>query len=305
MWFRRRRDHPAGPGRGGSAGRAAGDAEGAFWGAVREACMRLGCTVEPEGPQRARLYGRISGLVDLTEIRQELNGLPPERWAAVAHTHLAALARAQEAAVDLRTYATAAPALRSRLSAPEAVPPGVLQRPLAEGLVEVLTVLSAAGGVGTVPLAAAAGWGRLPDELFERARHQVLDDGLLTRTRVDLGGVEMTVVESASTFTATHLLWLPTYVDVPSDGALVAAPTRTLVMAHPLVDRTALDAIQALLLNATRLHRDGPQQLSPMLYWWRPGAVLTALPARVGEHSIDFHPPGDFLEVLQRLSPDR
>ncbi|MHB8342023.1 MAG: hypothetical protein ACYDB7_12755, partial [Mycobacteriales bacterium] len=197
----------------------------------------------------------------------------------------------------------AGPELRTQLSASAAVPVAGVSRPLAEGLAEVLVARSRVGGVSIVPARVAAGWGVAEGELLDRARRQVLDDGLLARRTVDLGGVRVTLLEDVSNFTATHVLWLPTYVDVSDYGALVALPTRTVVLAHALVDSSALAAVQALLVNAARLHASGPQSLSPQLYWWRPGPSLTALPAQVGQERVNFFPPGDFVDLLDRLPP--
>ena len=148
-----------------------------------------------------------------------------------------------------------------------------------------------------IPPAAVAGWEVPVDVLLDLARSQVLAGGLLTRSRLDLGGVEVLALESPSAFAATHVSWLATYVDVPAAGLLVALPTRHLVLCAQMLSRgQVLDAAQALLANADALWTAGPGALSPDLWWWR-DAVLTLLPGT----PTSLSPPIEFVEVLDAL----
>jgi hypothetical protein len=268
---------------------------------VRQACALLGCTIESFSGDRIRLYGRITGLVGLADVRRACLPLPRSQWSGVIQTHLIGLARSLESSTSLHDLDAAGPLLRSRLVAPEALPADALCRAAAPGLVEVLVARSG-DGVRTVGADAPLRWDLPAEELFARGRRQVLDEGLLERETVDLGGVDALVLRGPSMFTATHAWWLATYLDVGAAGALVALPAQTLVMAHSLRDATALDAVQALLLNANRLQASEPRPLSAGLYWWRDGA-LSALPAEVTGDRIGFYPPAEFLAVLDQLPP--
>jgi hypothetical protein len=258
--------------------------------------------VESYSGDEVRLFGRITGLVNLAEVRRSCAPLPRDRWRSVIGTHLTHLARAAECAVPLGDLNVVRPLLRSRITSPDSVPSACVSRPVAAGLSEVLVVLSGEG-VATVPRDLVRRWRVPPAQLFEQARGQVLDDGLFTRRSVDLGGFQATVLEDPSTFTATHVLWLATYLDVGPAGAVVAIPTQALVMAHALRDGSALDAVQALLMNASRLYNDGPHSVSPGVYWWRPDRPLVALPAEVTAARISFYPPAEFVDTLAQLPP--
>ncbi len=280
--------------------RLVSDAE-AFEAITREAAMRLGCIVEGYADDVATLWSpRLSGRVSLTNVRQQCVPLPRAQWRDVVIEHLDGLAQALERGIDYDDESAVLPLLRARLYPSVLMPSAeVVSRPLGADLVEVL-VADREGGIGTVPPAALDAWGRGADDLLDLGRRQVQGAGLVERRSVDLGGVHCTVLEDPSYYTTSHVWWLPTYVDVPDNGALVVLPSRHLVMAHPIYDSTALDAAQALLVNARRLHAEGPGSLSPRLWWWRSGA-LCELPARVSDERISFMPPADFVDVLSSL----
>lgn len=222
---------------------------------------------------------------------------PVEEWTQVVLDALQGLARSLEADVDLRDADAVRPLLRARLYTEGAVlTEDVVARRLAEGLVEVL-VADVGGAVRMVPPEVVRGWGDEPDRLLDLARGQVLAGDPPGRREVDLGGVEVVALESPSAFAATHVHALSAYVATPQAGLLVALPTRHLLLAAPLLARDqALDAAQALLVNADLLWREGPGGLSPDLWWWRDGH-LVLLPGTPSSLS----PPVAFVEVLDAL----
>lgn len=269
-----------------------------FEGAVREACMRLGMTIRSFDGDVAVLSGRIDGVVALSDVRAACALRPVAEWPVVVGDALAGLARSLEADVDLTDLVAARPLLRARVYTEGAVlADDVVSRPLAEGLVEAL-VADVRGAVRAVPSAVVAGWAEPVDDLLDLAREQVLlADGLLERRTVDLGGAVVLALQTPSAFAATHVSWLPTYVDVPPAGLLVALPTRHLVLCVAMTSRgQVLDAAQALLVNADALWRAGPGALSPDLWWWRAGH-LVLLPGT----PTSLSPPGSFVEVLDAL----
>ena len=244
-----------------------------------------------------QVTGRLTGAVAVRDVRAACALVPRERWDAVALEVLEGLARSSEARPDLDRYEVAAPLLRSRVMGEGAVLlDDVVAVPLCDGLVEVL-VADVLGAVTALAPTVVLGWDRPVDALFALARDQVLADGLLTRTELDLDAGALVSLESTSAFAATHVRWLASYLDVPSAGALVALPTRHLLLAAPMLRRAdVLDAAQLLLVNAERLEREGPGGLSPDLFWWRPDAMV-----RLPGTPTSLSPPPEFLEVLDRL----
>lgn len=259
--------------------------------------MRLGLTVLALRDEVVELRGRIDGVVALGDVRAACLLQPVREWPAVVVDALHGLARSLETPLDLQDLEAVRPLLRARvLTEGGVLAEDVVQRPLAQGLVETL-VAEVAGAVRTLPAAVVRSWGEPEALLLDLGRQQVLAAGLLTRRCLDLGGVHVLALESPSAFAATHVCRLPSYVEPPPAGLLVALPTRHLVLCAPMLSRTqVLDAAQALLANAERLERDGPGGLSPDLYWWRAGD-LVLLPGTPSSLS----PPLAFLEVLDAL----
>lgn len=203
---------------------------------------------------------------------------------------------ARESRADLADLAVAGPLLRTRVQSEGSVlaDDGVHAR-LCDGLVEVLQV-EREGALSPVPASVVGGWGAPASELLLRGRAQVLAGEQPTVEPVDLG-VVVSAVQTASPFAGSQLHRLADLLLVPPAGALVALPTRHLLLAAPLLDRpAALDAAQALLANAERLWEQGPGGLSPDLFWVRDGAVVH-LPGT----PTSLSPPREFLEVLDAL----
>ena len=259
------------------------------------AANRIGSTVVAYDGETVGLTGRLTGTVALADLRAACALEPRNRWDSVVHEALHGLALSAEAVVDLADLAQVGPLLRSRVYAEGAVlVEDVVTQHLADGLVEVL-VAEVGGAVRAIPPSAVATWGVAAP--FARARQQTLDAGLPSRSMLDLDGVCLVALELPTPFAATHVHWLPSYVDVPAAGALVALPTRHLVLVAPMVGRQqTLDAAQAMLVNAERLWEDGPGGLCPDLYWWHPPS-LVLLPGT----ATSLAPPVEFLDVLDAL----
>jgi hypothetical protein len=268
---------------------------------VRSELDRLGCQITRLDVREAVVSGRMRGTVGLRNIQQTCIPLPRAAWRGVIAEHLGGLAQAAEIRLDLRDLDAVRPLLRARLYDEAGDERGLLAgRVVAPGLFEAL-VVDQPRSVHGVPTAVASGWGEPVDELLELARAQVLDDGLLTRQQLDLGAASATLLEDASPYTSGHLAWLPSYIDVPRAGALVAVPTRHLLLAHPMLEREAtLSAAHALLLNADRLYDRGPGGISPHLYWWRPEEIVL-LPGSVVGERVELRPPQEFVRVLETL----
>ena len=85
-------------------------------------------------------------------------------------------------------------------------------------------------------------------------------------------------------------------------GVVAAVPNRHTLLWHPIVDPSALRAIDALVVMAANLCAEGPGSISPHLYWWKDGTLAT-LPTRETEEHYEFVPPDDFVdEVLEKLA---
>ncbi|MCW2666802.1 MAG: hypothetical protein JWN57_1764 [Frankiales bacterium] len=278
--------------------RAQLSAEDDFAGSLRVACDRIGLTVQSYDGETVDVRGRrLNGKIGLDDLRAQCALLPRAAWTDVLTEALQGLARGREASADLADPDVAGPLLRTRVQAEGAVlVDDVVHAPLCPGLVETLAVVLD-GALAPVSTTLARGWGVPLPDLLERGRRQAMADGPPTVGPVDLGGPEVVAVQTESAFAATHLHHLADLLEVPAAGALLALPTRHLLLAAPLLRRDdTLHAAQALLVNAERLWRDGPGGLSPDLFWWT-GGRLVPLPGT----PTSLSPPVAFVEVLDRL----
>ncbi|MCW2608398.1 MAG: hypothetical protein JWO60_3091 [Frankiales bacterium] len=240
---------------------------------------------------------RLNGKVSLDDLRARCGLLPRKEWEEVLVEALQALALAREARADLASLDVAGPLLRTRVQSEGSVlADDVVVAPLCDGLVEVLQV-DAQGALAPVPPGVAAGWGVPVPDLLRRGREQALALEEPSTEEVDLGVAGVLAVQTASPFAGSQVHRLAALLDVPASGALVALPTRHLLLAAPLHGRAlALETAQALLVNAERLWQQGPGPLSPDLFWWRDSG-LVHLPGT----PTSLSPPLAFVRVLDAL----
>ena len=158
--------------------------------------------------------------------------------------------------------------------------------------------------VVTVNAESLARWGCTADEVWYQALANLRRTERAPFEDVDVGGAVLKAMTGDSFFVASNLLLLD---DVLGDeatrwGALAAVPNRHTLVWHPIADLTALRAIDAMVVMASRMCAEGPGSISPYLFWWREG-VLRTLPTRETADHYEFVPPDEFVtEVLEQLA---
>ena len=173
-------------------------------------------------------------------------------------------------------------------------------REAADGMCEVV-VVDTADAVLVVEADRFDVLGLSARELFRLGR-----DNLRAQEPLDLqprsdGPVELLVAEGDSFYTATWALLLDEAVELPPDGALVVVPSRHALVAHPLRDADAVRAVQTLLAIAHRHVAESAGALTADLYWFRDGGLHRLPTVEQDDGQLAFHPPDDFVEVLNRL----
>jgi len=192
---------------------------------------------------------------------------------------------------------------------------GIEHRFCADGLVEVLELVPPSplrdplgAGVrwyrpeeGPVAYGDLARWKVTAREAYRTARENVRREGLLETRLLEAEGVSITVVRGGSGYAPTHSFWLPDYVSVDSNGALVVIPNRGLFAAHPVRGPEAVAAAEGMLRLARRQYETGPGPVSDQLFWWRDG-VLYRQGSRRAEDGIRFEPTQELADVLRALA---
>lgn len=241
--------------------------------------------------------------VDLRTLATLCRDQDRDAWAELVLTHLAPLLApdpmaelaadpsALRSAVRVRLYPTEA------LDAEHVAPPS---RRAAEGLSEVVVVDTP----DTVLVVDADRYDVL--DLSSRQLFRLGRDNLRSREPLTLESrdspVDLLVAEGDSFFTASWAILLDEAIDLPPDGALVAVPSRHALLVHPLRDGDAVRAVQVLLDVAHRHFAEAPGNLSPDLYWFHDGGLHLLPTEERDDGQLAFHPPDDFVEVLNRLA---
>ena len=264
------------------------------------AAMRVAAT---DGPRWRLVDDDGADLqVDLTTLASLCHDRARDEWPELVIEHLAPLLApdpmaeleqdpdALRAAVRVRLYPTAS------LEDSQVDPPA---RQAAEGLSEVV-VVDTPDTVLVVDADRYEALGLSPRELFRLGR-----DNLREREPLDVesrdGAVALLVAEGDSFYTASWALLLDEAVDLPPDGALVVVPSRHALLAHPMRDGDAVRAVQVLLSVARQHAAEAPGALSTDLYWFHDGGLRLLPTVEQDDGQLAFHPPDEFVEVLNRL----
>ncbi|HEX2313028.1 MAG TPA: hypothetical protein VHJ17_04800 [Thermomonospora sp.] len=242
--------------------------------------------------------------VSMRNLRQLARLVPRDDWPALVSDHVTTIVTAIEEPLDLSDFELAQHLLRTRIYPAEADNGVLAARPFAPGLIEAV-VVDTPTTVRTVTVEEMDGWPVSGDALFMLGRANVRADGPLQVEDSELGGVPVAVLHGWSFYAATHLAWLEEYVDIGPYGALVVAPSRSLIVAHPIRPGAGYEATvraaRELQAQAHQAYEDGPGSLSPHLFWWRAGE-LTLLETRYDGEALLL--PRDFLQVLTTLTAE-
>ena len=140
------------------------------------------------------------------------------------------------------------------------------------------------------------------EELLAHALRQARAEPGLELARHELHGAPLYVLTGESFFTATHALWADRFYEPAAElGTLVGVPTRHIVVAHPIRDRSALTVIAQMLQLVARHFNDGPGSLSDALYWLVDGR-MERLETWIDEQGPHLSPSPRFARVLEELS---
>ncbi|MCS6848778.1 MAG: hypothetical protein RMN52_13825 [Anaerolineae bacterium] len=248
-----------------------------------------------------------SSVFGLQNVAQACAQVAVERWPSLIAEHfdcIFAVSSDQNAlTVDVGDFGKVSERLRARLYPVDLLSQSVetIHRPGPEGTIEVI-VLDLPTTVRTISRSEAKGWALETTELFEIGRRNLRRAGLLKHTAVAVRpGVEIHLYSGDPYYAASHALILDAYLpdDLPH-GALVGLPRRDAILLHIIRNIGVTEAIGSMLQAIVGMYADGPGSLSPNLYWFWQGEFIT-LPYELDGNVLDFSPPADFAELLQRL----
>ncbi len=280
----------------------------AFTAAVKDALKRHGVPHRirwDEGTVTLQRPGEDATHLGLLNIAQ---GFKQSGSAADVDNHFRIMVSTLTSAEDTfnnlgANFAQARELLKVRLfpdDIPAKIRASLVHRPVAEGVIATLAY-DLPDTVASVQSDHVEMWGRPTEELFRMGLENVRREETLAPEPVQLEKVQLQVLSSDSFFTTTRVLFLEEYLPTAPHGALVSIPHRHALFFHPIVDLSAIEAINSLKVITAQMYEEGPGSISPHLYWWR-GGEFVHIPAEIGENGINVTPPAQFVnEVLNQL----
>lgn len=195
--------------------------------------------------------------MSLTSLRQAATALPRSEWGAAVEEFLDITLN--WASPDDEDPDTIRPLLRTKL-----VPQEAAERQSAvcdEFAHDLVEGIDRALAMEWVTRERASRWSADEYELLRQGRENVRTAGRLDVGTVELGGVPVTVL-SGDDYASTHLFWLDEYGLVGEHGTLVSVPTRTTVLAGPIVaGATGLDYLHATVRLTMSFYEEAEHRL--------------------------------------------
>ena len=243
------------------------------------------------------------GLSNLAQLCKQIDR---SKWAEAISAHFTNLDAAAAASEQLKSFAVAEPLLKARVYRTSEMPAdalaGMVTRPLAPDLVAVL-VADLPTTVQTLGKQTVAAWDMPIDKLFGIATtHMAEEAATYDRSDVDLGaGTSAKALSGNSFFVGSQVIRFRELAGELPQGALVVAPTRHILIWHPLeTAEKTIRAVNSIIALAANLYAQGPGSLTPTLFWWH--GALTVLPATTAGGKTQFAPPDEFVELLESLT---
>lgn len=165
--------------------------------------------------------------------------------------------------------------LRVRLASAAMVEslPEEITRPVADDLHELLMVAIDEGAT-TVPPNSIEQWGEPLDRLWKDAHDNTGWDEPTERQLAVKPTGERFVWVRGSWWTASLLLHLGRYLSRNCrHGALAMVPVRDALFYHEIEDETVVSTLIPMMETAVGIHFEGPDPISPHLYWWKDGEI--------------------------------
>jgi hypothetical protein len=185
----------------------------------------------------------------------------------------------------------------------------VVSRPLAAGI-QAVAVYDLPNIVASMSPEHLETWKVTPVDVFRVA---IANTGRekIEREALRLGAAEIFLLSDQAGFAASQVLHLSTYLPPSKLGAIVALPSRYLLLCYPIQLSTVIEALRELVPFVGDIYEetsgdDERNRLSTDLYWWRKGQLvsmragmnLAGLPGSV------IAPPQEFINtVLARAAP--
>ncbi|GEM_PF-5506943 len=274
-----------------------------FW-SLALAAAELHGAIDPRPDEGMIAIGEGIDLVEcgMLNLAQSCAGAGPSAWEEIVEQHFEFLAASPLRRVGrlIESFAAARPHLRTRVTQAgliDQLDGSALSLPSGMAFGLALDIQGHSMWLGDEH---TRGWNRSSEELLLAGTVQVRKRARL-RQRIERGfGGRVTRLAGSSLFSTGHLFDLPQHVGpLPEAGALVAVPTAREILVAPLDnDAQLVNDATATLVSAVTAYAEGPNALTPDVWWWRPGEDFT--PALRYDGRPRFEGPRELREIFDR-----
>jgi hypothetical protein len=144
-------------------------------------------------------------------------------------------------------------------------------------------------------------WNKKTDELFDLGFKNIKSNYPLEISQQDMKDYKIWFVQSDNVFASNILLdrddlnrYLGKY------GALIGIPHRHAVIIYPIENLEVAKAINSLIPIIKGMNNEGPGSISDKLYWYNDNKLIN-LPYKIAGNKLQFYPPDDFVNMLNKL----
>ena len=277
----------------------------AFGAALREELTRRGLSHEINRDVVRIESGGASFEIPLLPLAEACAQAPREAWPAVVGKALEVRLDAEKLGLELDQvrgdFSKARSRIKLRLSRAAEVGPNQISAPVA-GDVRAVMVLDLPSFVTPVRPADLAAWEQPADQMVKLALENVKTQEHVQLQPMEIAGAKVYAVSGQSVFIATLGLAAEDLVGPSAKfGALVAFPSRHILLCHALADQRSHQVLQAMAAGSMQAFLGGPGALTPDLFWKRADRFVN-LPVREEQGKVTCDIPREFdEEVLQKL----
>lgn len=144
-------------------------------------------------------------------------------------------------------------------------------------------------------------WNKTPDELLETGIANVRAKYPFHITKQTLGNFDIWFVQGEHFFTANIAFDLENKRELlGSNGSLIGLPHRHSALIYPIENLQVVQAVNGLIQTVHGMNQEGPGALSNNLFWYKDG-TFTLLPYKIEDRKLQFSPPQNFVEMLNKL----
>jgi hypothetical protein len=178
----------------------------------------------------------------------------------------------------------------------------IVVKPFAENIYSTL-IFDLPDAIQSIKKEEADEWGKTLDELFETGIQNIRQKCEFEISREQMtGDFAIWFVQGNNFFTPNIAFDFNMHPElIGTHGSLIGIPHRHAVIIYPIENIETVNAINSLIPIINGMYHEGPGSISDYLYWYKDGSFEN-LPYKIEDNKLQFYPPENFVEILNKLS---